>query len=68
MALIPLYRAGIRAIELYRGRLMLRARLNNIEMRQVVAYVIITDGTQRTIHLVPVHDRLLEGQARLENS
>lgn len=66
-SIIPLYRAGIRAIELYRGRLMLRARLNNIETKQVVGYVIVSDGTQRTIHLVPVHDHLLQGPITLVN-
>ena len=67
MTLIPLYQAGIRAIELYRGRLVLRNQLNNMEPEQEVGYVIISDGSRRTIHLVPVHDYVLQGPATLVN-
>ncbi len=64
-ALIPLYQAGIRSISFDREHLLLRAQLHNIDAEQVVGSVILSDGTERAIHLVPVHDAIFAGQATL---
>lgn len=62
MGLTPLYQAGIRAISFYRGRIALRLQLNSIDTEQVLGYVVMSDGSQRLIYLVPMRDRYLQDQ------
>lgn len=67
MTLVPLYQAGIRALTFYRGRILLRLELNNIDTHQILGYVIMSDGSQRFIHMVPIEDHYFSGQATLAN-
>jgi hypothetical protein len=67
MTLAPLYQAGIRSLTLYRGRILLRLELNNIDTHQVMGYAIMSDGSWRLIYLVPMHNHHFSGQATPAN-
>lgn len=61
--LVPLYQAGIRALAIYRAPFLLHLRINSTDALQVVGYAVMSDGSQRLLHLVPMGNSHLKGQA-----
>lgn len=63
--MVPLYQAGVRAIAIYRAPFLLHLHINSTNSQQVIGYVIMLDGSQRLLHLVPFASRYLQGPASL---
>lgn len=66
MHLVPLYRAGIRAIALDRDALIARMgkKINN--PMEIVGYAILSNGAKRYIHAVPINGFYLRGTVVLD--
>lgn len=59
--MVPLYQAGVRALAIYRAPFLLHIHINSTNSQQVVGYAIMSDGSQRLLHLVPLATRYLQG-------
>lgn len=59
--MVPLYQAGVRALAIYRAPFLLHIHINSTNSQQVVGYVIMSDGSQRLLHLVPFANHYLQG-------
>lgn len=66
--MVPLYQAGVRALAIYRAPFLLHLHINSTNNQQVIGYVIMSDGTQRLLHLVPFANRYLQGPVSLASN